>query len=99
MCLKELPPEIGQLKLLVQLFLRGNQLHDLPLEMRALKLLRYLDLGENQFRRLPPFLGDLSQLEVLNFDGMPDLELPSSDILAQGMKAFLTYLREQEQIP
>lgn len=65
-----LPPEIGKLTNLEQLYLRNNLLSDLPEEIGNLTSLTTLDLTQNgQLSRLPPQIGKLSSLVSLNLTG------------------------------
>jgi internalin A len=63
--LTELPPELGQLTHLRELFLSDNQLTQLPPELGQLTQLRELSLNRNQLTQLPPELGQLTQLQWL----------------------------------
>ncbi len=91
--LTSLPPEIGNLKSLQRLYLSFNQLTSLPREIGKLKSLQRLDLRGNQLTSLPPELAALENLETLNLDDNP-LISPPPDVVKQGMKAVLAYLRE-----
>jgi leucine-rich repeat protein SHOC2 len=50
--LREVPPEIGDLKGLIELDLFRNKLKTLPPEIGKLKQLRKLILGENEFSEI-----------------------------------------------
>lgn len=64
--LKSLPPEIGQLTQLKELYLCDNQLRSLRPEIGQLTKLRELDLKNNQLSSLPPEIGQLTQLQQLD---------------------------------
>jgi Leucine-rich repeat (LRR) protein len=64
--IKELPPEIGQLKNLTGLYLSRNQLNSLPPEIGRLKSLKVLILFKNQLSELPMEIGQLANLRDLN---------------------------------
>ncbi|MCT7975952.1 COR domain-containing protein [Laspinema olomoucense] len=91
--LSALPPEIGQLSNLAELNLWGNQLSALPPEIRLLSNLRGLNLRCNQLSTLPPEIGYLSNLTRLYLEGNL-LTFPPQEIVEQGTKGVLTYLRE-----
>ena len=63
-----LPPQLGQLRQLQQLDLRGHWLHGaLPPEIGQLRQLRRLDLSFNELQGgLPPELGQLTNLKFLD---------------------------------
>ncbi len=92
--LTPLPPELGQLKNLEILDLERNQLKKLPLEIGQLKNLEVLNLSDNQLTDLPSELGQLKNLTGLYLEGNP-LESPPPEVVKQGTKAVLAYLREQ----
>ena len=63
--LSHLPPEIGQLTALTQLYLGSNQLSSLPPEIGRLTALVELCLDNNQLRSLPREIGRLTALVML----------------------------------
>jgi internalin A len=63
--LSALPPEIGQLTALTELYLWNNQLSTLPPEIGQLTALRELALHNNQLSTLPPEIGQLTALTGL----------------------------------
>jgi Leucine-rich repeat (LRR) protein len=67
--LGHLGSEIGRLKGLRWLDLRGNELEDLPRELGALKALERLDLQNNRFDRFPEAVMDLPALSKLSTSG------------------------------
>ena len=74
--LTSLPPEIGQLSSVTQLYLSDNQLTVLPPEIGQLSSLTWLALDNNQLTALPPELNKLSRLTHLFLHWNPALELP-----------------------
>lgn len=94
--LEALPPEIGNLRNLRRLELENNNLTTLPSEIGQLTNLRLLVLNNNKITELPRELGKLSKLSNLNIEDNP-LISPPPEIVAQGTKAILAYLREQAQ--
>ncbi len=94
--LTELPKEIGQPTRLTSLYLDHNQLTDLPKEIGQLTSLTRLYLGDNQLTELRAEVGKLEELEELTLEGNP-LESPPPEIVEQGTKAVLAYLREMEE--
>ena len=63
LALRVLPPEIGMLHQLTELYLYGNQLMELPPEIGQLKRLKILHLQDNRLGELPPEIGLLKDLE------------------------------------
>ena len=63
--IKELPPEIGQLTSLSELWLHENQLTSVPPEIGQLISLTSLDLQSNQLSSLLPEIGQLTSLRGL----------------------------------
>ena len=67
----EIPPEIGNLTQLRELWLGNNDItgDEIPTEISGLKRLVILDLGVNEIRgTIPEWLGDLGQLHELHLD-------------------------------
>jgi Leucine-rich repeat (LRR) protein len=71
-----LPPEIGQLTNLRELWLGGNQLTALPPEIGQLTSLEALGLGHNQLTALPREIGQLTSLGRLGLVGNQLTVLP-----------------------
>jgi small GTP-binding protein len=71
-----LPPEIGQLTTLTELYLHKNQLTLLPPEIGQLTKLVVLILDYNQLTTLPPEIGQLTALAVLSSDSNELTTLP-----------------------
>jgi Leucine-rich repeat (LRR) protein len=63
--LTALPPEIGLLENLEELYLGKNRISKLPNEIKHLKKLRILALRNNRLIELPSEIGELDELEVL----------------------------------
>jgi hypothetical protein len=63
-----LPPEIGDLTQLAQLYLWDNAVNALPPEIGNLAALTWLDLESNALVSLPPQIGNLAALEYLFVD-------------------------------
>ena len=72
-----LPPEIGQLQQLRELYLNGNQLTALPAAIGQLQQLQILSLGDNQLTTLPAELFQLQQLQVLGLNDNQLTALPA----------------------
>ena len=72
-----LPPEIGQLQQLRELYLNGNQLTALPAAIGQLQQLRELWLGDNQLTTLPAAIGQLQQLQILSLGDNQLTTLPA----------------------
>lgn len=64
--LTRVPPEIGCLNSVRELYLGDNLLVSLPPEIRQLKGLRSLLLAHNEFQHFPEHLCDLIQLRILS---------------------------------
>jgi internalin A len=74
--LTSLPPEIGQLTNLQELYVEANQLSSLPSEIGQLTNLRLLWLHYNQLPSLPPEIGQLTSLQRLSLQYNPLQRLP-----------------------
>ncbi|MCP4438723.1 MAG: leucine-rich repeat domain-containing protein [Aureispira sp.] len=69
--LRQLPPEIGQMENLKELYIYGcHSLKDLPEELGQLKNLKKLNLAGSFFQKLPKVLAKLEGLEELNLSKM-----------------------------
>lgn len=91
--LTSVPAELGQLTNLTELDLSGNQLTTVPAELGRLTNLTALRLSRNRLMSVPAELGKLTKLKKLFLDGNP-LESPLPEVVEQGTKAVLAYLRE-----
>jgi len=72
-----LPPEIGELSHLHNLFLRGNNLSILPKEIGKCVLLERLSLDNNTLTTLPPEINNCRHLQRLYLDNNKLTILPS----------------------
>jgi len=93
--LKVLPPAIGQLRKLTHLDLSGNDLTDLPEEIGMLSSLKKLYLFDNNLRTLPYEMGYLYRLETLGIEGNPLNDALKAQIMKDGTKALIRYLKEE----
>ncbi|EPS33657.1 hypothetical protein PDE_08619 [Penicillium oxalicum 114-2] len=93
--LKVLPPAIGQLRKLTHLDLSGNELSELPEEIGMLTNLKKLYLFDNNIRTLPYEVGYLYRLETLGIEGCPLNDVLKSQIMKEGTKALVKYLKEE----
>lgn len=93
--LKVLPPAIGQLRKLNHLDLSGNELTELPEELGMLSNLKKLLLFDNNIRTLPYEMGYLYRLETLGIEGNPLNDVLKSQIMKDGTKALIKYLKEE----
>ena len=74
-----LPPEIGDLENLRELYLEFNNLTHLPPEIGKLSNLRILEIGRNNLIKIPPEIGNLTGLTELNVARSGgDLRLPGT---------------------
>jgi hypothetical protein len=64
--LRTLPPELGALRNLEELFLNGNPLKELPSEIEGCLSLKVIDLRETHVAQLPPSLGQLPNIIDIN---------------------------------
>jgi Leucine-rich repeat (LRR) protein len=94
--LTSIPKELGQLKKLMLLDLDKNQLTSVPKEFGQLKNLVSLNISFNELTSIPKELGQLTKLEKLDLEGNP-LVWPPPDVVEQGTKAVLEYLRTSEE--
>jgi len=92
--LQSLPSEIGQLTSLKTLYLRNNRLTRIPSEIGQLSNLTVLFINHNKLTSLPMELGRLERLETLSIEENR-LISPPPEIVEQGVRAILVYLREQ----
>jgi len=88
------PEQLGQLKNLTVLYLHENRLTSVPEQLGQLKNLTRLYLNENQLTSVPEQLGQLTNLTTLDLSGNKGLVSPPPDVVEQGTKAVLAYLRE-----
>lgn len=93
--LKSLPAAVGQLRKLNHLDLSGNDLTELPEEIGMLSSLKKLLLFDNNIRTLPYEMGYLYRLETLGIEGNPLNDILKSQIMKDGTKALIKYLREE----
>ena len=63
--IKQLPPEIGNLKQVVELYLEDNQLSQLPEAIKQCENLCILYLGNNQFKEIPSQIMDMKMMYML----------------------------------
>jgi internalin A len=76
--LSAIPPEIGQLTALTELYVFDNQLTVLPPEIGQLTALTTLYVSNNQLTALPPEIGQLTALTMLYVSGNQLTTLPAS---------------------
>jgi len=75
--LTSLPPEISELKNLIELDISDNQLIYLPSEIFELRYLEQLDISSNQLTFLPMEISKLKKLDQLNISSNNLLSLPT----------------------
>jgi internalin A len=75
--LKELPAEIGKLRILQKLYLQKNELREVPIELWSLSKLQELSLSENELRELPAEIGKLRGVQKLYLNKNELREVPS----------------------
>ena len=78
----------------MQLGLDNNQLTQVPAEIVKLTNLMELDLSNNQLTHIPAEIGNLTNLDELFLAGNKNLTSPPPEVVKQGTKAILAYLRE-----
>jgi hypothetical protein len=92
--LRTLPSEVGQLMHLETLDLSNNHLHTLPCEVGQLTCLHTLKLDNNSLEKLPIVeLISNPALGCLDCNGNKKLSCPPPEIVNQGGKAVVHYLR------
>ena len=92
---KSIPPSIGKLPKLDQLDLSGNEITELPEEIGMLSNLKKLYLFDNNIRTLPYEMGYLYRLETLGIEGNPLNDVLKSQIMKEGTKSLVKYLKEE----
>lgn len=93
--LKVLPSAVGQLRKLEHLDLSHNDLTELPEEIGMLTSLKKLLLFDNHIRTLPYEMGYLYRLDTLGIEGNPLNDVLKSQVVKEGTKALIKYLREE----
>eukprot|EP01117_Protostelium_nocturnum_P015986 TRINITY_DN6244_c0_g1_i1.p1 TRINITY_DN6244_c0_g1~~TRINITY_DN6244_c0_g1_i1.p1 ORF type:complete len:1910 (-),score=646.75 TRINITY_DN6244_c0_g1_i1:731-6460(-) len=76
--LSAIPPEIGRIYWLRQLFLEDNQISMVPREIRFLTELQVLVLSHNRITELPSEIGELEKLKSLHLDHNHLTSLPKT---------------------
>lgn len=74
--LKEIPPEVFELKYLQELVLDKNKLHELPAELLQLKNLQRLSVSHNHLEEFPAFVCNLKNLRHIDFSDNEISKLP-----------------------
>jgi hypothetical protein len=92
--LNSLPPGIGRLVLLQQLWVNDNPLTDLPEELCTCIQLRVVDASNTLIRAIRRDLSLLTHLVELNLDGCP-LKPSLAEVYRGGMVAVVTHLRRK----
>lgn len=92
--LSALPPSIGRLVLLQQLWVNDNPLTDLPEGLSACIQLRVVDASNTLIRAIRRDLSLLTHLVELNLDGCP-LKPSLAEVYRGGMVAVVTDLRRK----
>jgi hypothetical protein len=93
--LTSIPAELGKLNKLEILSLHYNQLTSIPAELGNLTNLTELHLYNNQLTSIPTELGQLTKLKSLTLHNNDKLTSPPPEVVKQGTKSILVYLREQ----
>jgi len=97
--LRDIPPQIGQMRFLTILDLSMNELQVLPPEIGMLTNLKKLSLYDNHLDDLPYELGSLHQLEMLGIEGNPMRPDYKDRLVEHGTQELVRYLREQAPQP
>ena len=97
--LTTVPDSIGQLTALTRLFLSDNQLTTVPDSIGQLTALTELDLSRNRLTAVPHSIGQLTALTELDLAGNRRLSSPPREVLAQGTRAVLAFLRALGESP
>jgi CCR4-NOT transcription complex subunit 6 len=96
--LTKIPAAIGKLRNLSHLDLSNNQLSELPPEIGMLSRLKKLYLVDNNLHTLPYEIGYLYQIEVLAIEGNPLSDDIKTEIVQNGVKDFILWLRENAPV-
>jgi len=97
--LTAVPDSIGQLTALTKLHLDSNQLTTVPDSIGQLTGLTELGLSRNWLTAVPDSIGQLTALTRLDLSGNRRLSSPPREVLAQGIKAVLAFLRALGESP
>jgi len=94
-----LEPAIGDLKSLLTLVARDNQLEEFRMEICNLAALKSLNLGANQLRYLPEEIGKLNALENLYIDHNKLASLPTQIGNLTKLKSLWIYSNQLDRLP
>ena len=97
--LKNLPPEIWELRHLDSLDLSHNQLQEFPSELGQLQRLEWLYLNHNQLQELPSDLGKLEYLRHLDLSCNKLAQLPEAFEKLQSLKELSLSHNQFDEIP
>jgi len=97
--IKTLPPEIGSLTNLQELYLYINRIETLPPEIGSLSNLQRLYLFNNQIKTLPPEIGSLSNLRVLYLSNNQIVTLPAEIGLLSNLQELSLYNNQIKTLP
>jgi len=97
--LKTLPPEIGSLSNLRELWLYNNKIKTLPPEIGSLSNLERLYLDNNQIETLPPEIGSLSNLQRLYLYNNQIKTLPPEIGLLSNLQELSLFSNQIETLP
>ncbi len=87
----DLPSELGSLKGLKKIGVRGHDIDELPDSIYGIKSLEYLDISYNPIDKLDPKIGDLESLEVLDIQGTFIKEIPKEILYCKKLKYIFVY--------
>lgn len=94
--IRSLPPDLGKLRNLEQLWLNDNPLESLPDEIEGCVSLRHLDVRNTSLRKLPSILGRLDSIIEMNLLNTK-LEPEVQEVYAKGgTLKLLSYLNTKE---
>jgi len=97
--LSQIPPEIGQLRQLRELYLSCNRLTQIPSEIGQLQKLRELSSSYNQLTQIPLEIGQLQQLRYLFLNNNQLTQIPPEIGQLQQLRCLDLSYNQLTQIP
>lgn len=94
--IKEIPPQISNIKRLSKLNLENNEIEKISEELSSLPRLKTLNLANNQIKELSEKIANMEGLIELNISNNPFDMLPP-EIVARGIESIRNFFRELKE--